>query len=234
MEILPKYSSAKRLVILFVSTFGSVLLPNAILLLIANTGGLDNLQLFPVLVSVAFYIIILLFFWTRLASWATTVNPDQDVKPVSKDKLKEELLELNNLNLPYKIKEEKDFLTATWNIIDKQWIEILAAKRIKKTHKIKMKLLSNNIVLAQDLNGTFSYEVSPGQVTKINANWSFFRGISLFQYEKGMMGGIIFQDGKLKIGKAYDYQFNLAEMKNPIIEIVKKNGWIYKPVIFFN
>jgi hypothetical protein len=62
-------------------------------------------------------------------------------------------------------------------------------------------------------------------------SWSFFRGINFFQYERGVQVGLFFKDGQWT--KAYNYRFNLAEMKNPLIEVIAGSGWTFAPVVTF-
>jgi hypothetical protein len=64
-------------------------------------------------------------------------------------------------------------------------------------------------------------------------NFNFFHGIIFFQKEYEMQYGLVFEDGRLTVDSAYAYTFNSAEMKSPVMQIVRNNGWRYKPVTFF-
>ena len=54
-----------------------------------------------------------------------------------------------------------------------------------------------------------------------------------FQKEYETQYGLVYRDGRLAIDNAYQYTFNSAEMKSPVMQIVRDSGWRYKPVIFF-
>jgi hypothetical protein len=84
-------------------------------------------------------------------------------------------------------------------------------------------------VLAQDRDRTISWG---GGVARLGGSWSFFRGITFFQYERGALFGLFFKDGHWTT-TAYDYRFCLAEMKNPLIQAVVGSGWTFAPVVTF-
>jgi len=54
----------------------------------------------------------------------------------------------------------------------------------------------------------------------------------LFQYERGVQYGVIYKDGKFKVDYAYNYAFNIAEIKNPIIDVITGSDWEFRPVVF--
>ena len=101
---------------------------------------------------------------------------------------------------------------------------------LTKAHQVCLELdPGRHRVLAQDREWTVSWS---GGVAGLGWSWSFFRGISFFQYECGAAVGLFFQDGRWTT-TAHDYRFDLAEMKNPLIRAVVESGWTFAPVVTF-
>ena len=67
----------------------------------------------------------------------------------------------------------------------------------------------------------------------MSASW--FRGIQFYQYDAGFIGGLIIShDGIPVLEPGYRWTFSIQEMKRPLIEIVTKAGWDWKPVVTFS
>ncbi|MEM3060941.1 MAG: hypothetical protein QW265_00865, partial [Candidatus Bathyarchaeia archaeon] len=163
--------------------------------------------------------------------------PQGNIRLLSEE-LKERLLSLNDEKLPFAtVQDPKDpnRIIASWKIADEKWIEFFAKKGLRVQYELRMKILKGKgIVKAQDNFRKFEYVGGvDGKGIKFKSEFSFFKGISLFQYEKGIQYGVIYKDGKLKIDYAYKYTFNIAEVKNPIIEIITNSGWEFRPTVFF-
>ena len=101
-------------------------------------------------------------------------------------------------------------------------------------YELRMQIAKDKgVVKAQDNFRKFEYVGRVGgKGIKLGSRFSFFKGISLFQYKRGFQYGVIYKDGKLKIDYAYNYTFDMAEIKNPIIEIITGSGWEFRPVVF--
>jgi hypothetical protein len=204
----------------------SIILP----IILVASGYLKTINPIIIIFGSFSYFFLLIIVWVKSLSSALTIQPSI-ITPVSKKELEERLFSLNNKSFPFKVSKENGNIVIQWNLVDEKWIEIFASRKIKEAHKIILKLETNR-VLARDVHGKFEYNINLGKL-KINVNWGFSKGIQLVQYSRGFQAGIIFKNKKLQIGKAYDYKFDLAEMKNPIIQIITGSGWQYKPVVSF-
>ena len=177
------------------------------------------------------YLPLYSYFLFRGGAWAARVPPAPGVPPVPVETLRARLLAVNDFDLPFQVREESNGrLVAEWRIADARWMELLEAGGLHKAHWIYMELdPSERKVRAQDRDRTVSWS---GGVSRFGWSFSFFRGISFSQYERGAAVGLFFKDGEWTT-TAYNYRFSLPEMKNPLIEAVVQSGWTFAPVITF-
>jgi hypothetical protein len=167
----------------------------------------------------------------RGGTWAARIDPLPGVTPVPAEVLRGRLLAVNDLNLPFQVREEPSGrLVAEWRIADANWVGILHAGGLRKAHFIHMDLDPGaHKVRILDRDRTVTWH---GDVAGLDRSWSFFRGISFFQYEWGAQVGLFFKEGRWTT-TAYNYSFRLAEMKNPLIEVIVASGWTFAPVVTF-
>jgi hypothetical protein len=166
----------------------------------------------------------------RAGSWAGSIPPAPGVAPVQAEALRARLLAVNDLGLPFRVREEGRRLVAEWRIADARWVGLMEAGGLTSAHQICLELdPRTHKVLAQDRGRTVSWRA---RAARLGGSWSFFRGINFFQYERGALVGLFFKDGGWAT-TAYDYRFYLAEMKNPLIQAIVGSGWTFAPVVTF-
>ncbi len=231
--------SSRRIVLLFVYAFTSMMLPVLIILAMTDysRAWTSTVSLWA-LAYVAYGLIQVFIIFPMMGSWAAAVTPQTTVR-ISTEELKARLLSLNDDKLPFVVMEDSrnpDRLVALWKIADEKWIHLFVARGLRIQYELRMRIdKDRGRVLAQDNLRRFEYTSGlGGGGVRFSRRFSFFKGIQLFQYERGAQYGIIHKDGQLKIDYAYDYKYNLNEVKNPIIEIVTSAGWEYRPVIFIH
>lgn len=231
--------SGKRVALLFAYAFASMILPVLIILAITSysRAWTSTISLWA-LAYVAYGLIQVLLVFPIMGSWAAAVTPQTTMK-ASSEELKAKLLSLNDDKIPFIVKygpKLPDRLLASWKITDEKWIELFAKRGLRIQYELKMKIDDEKgRVLAQDNFRKFEYSGGLGSNgVRFARKLSFFKGIQLFQYERGAQYGIIYKDGQIKTDYAYNYKFDINEVKNPIIRIVTSAGYEYRPVIFIN
>lgn len=186
---------------------------------------------------IGIYCIFLLIFWPKMASWAAAIEPDESLQPLPADSLKTQLLALNGENIPFTVEpaQRGTDLIAQWKYTDVQWAGIMAVAGMSNTARIRMRIdEKQQVVRVIDSSLNISWAASGAGVVKASANASWFRGINFYSYDRGMVGGIVISaNGKPSLQPAYSWNFNISEMKNPLIRIVVNSGWKWKPVITF-
>lgn len=232
--------SGRRIAFLFLYAFASMTLPVLVPLALMGARGQISIErasfLWSAFAYAAYGLIQIFLVFPVIGSWAAAVEPQTRVR-VSSQELKQTLLSLNDERLPFAVLRDSgnpDRLVASWKIADEKWTELFAARRLRIQYELRMKILDGKgIVLAQDNLRRFEYTsgASVGGI-KFNSRFSFFKGISLLQYGRGVQYGVVYKDGKLKIDYAYNYKFQIDEVKNPIVQVVTGSGWEFRPTVF--
>jgi hypothetical protein len=234
--------SGRRIALLFIYAFAAMTAPVLGMLLMMEFGDssfaswiVSNIAAAS-LVFLVYGLVQVFVVFPLLGSWAAAVEPKSEVR-LPTEEVRRRLLSLNDESLPFVVVQDSDNanrVTASWKIADEKWIELFAARGLRIQYALRMKLLEAKCVVeAQDNFKRFEYTAGLGaRGIRFRSRFSFFKGISLFQYQRGLRYGLIFKDGELKIDYAYNYRFSMAEIKNPIIDIVTESGWTFKPVIF--
>jgi hypothetical protein len=182
------------------------------------------------LLGVAGFLLLWFALLFRCGSWAGSIAPGH--APVPAETLRGRLLAINDLDLPFRVREEgrRGRLMVEWRIADARWVGRMEVGGLTQAHQVQLELdPRTHRVLAQDRNRAVSWG---GGIAHLGWSWSFFRGINFFQYERGASVGLFFKDGQWTT-TAYDYRFHLAEMKNPLIQAIVGSGWTFAPVVTF-
>jgi hypothetical protein len=170
-----------------------------------------------------------------VGSWAASVYPRPGVLPVSESELRQRLLAINDLDVPFKVSERKDGkLDVTWRLADAKWAGLMNANKVNQVQIIRLRLSEKDracraVDIIKSLRAT-----ADGLSMGFSLSFSFFRGIILGQWEYEKQHGLIFKDDGLTFDTAYEYEFRHEELKNPIVNIVVQSGWQYKPVMFIS
>ena len=122
-----------RIVALFLFAFGGVLLPFAVVLPFDRFGPRDGDRgalesqfgdhPFVLVGLVLAYSVVWLVRAFRAGPWAARVEPEPGIVPVEADVLRARLLALNDLGLPFQLREPADGrLKAEWRFADAKWV----------------------------------------------------------------------------------------------------------------
>lgn len=180
------------------------------------------------------YIAFLGLFMVRGGAWAARVAPDKAAVPVPLSTLRSRLMEINRLNLPFQVTEVRPGrFVADWRIVDAKWIGVMQAGGLRSAHRVFVDLdETQHKARVLDRAGMIRWEADG--VGRFVGGLSFFQGIVFAQFERGRMVGLLY-DRKTgwSIREGYNYRFDLAEMKRPLIEAVTRSGWTWQPVVTF-
>lgn len=169
----------------------------------------------------------------KMSAWASQSEPAAGVSPVSSATLRERLMAVNALDVPFSVQPSPDdssVLIGTWRYADAKWIDLARAHGMKRTYRILMKLdEANNTVRPTEQTGALDWSAG---AKGGSMQWATQRGIIFFQYETVRVFGLQFDSqNKLTPNLSYKYTFNLQEMKAPLIEAVTKSGWKWRPTM---
>lgn len=216
----------------YLAVFAGAFLTEWILFTLLGKG---DWVIYPVLIAVGVWVYVGLKIFVDGGTWAATVvsRLEGAEQPADAAKLRALLLSLNEQDLPFEVVQDKNGdLVAQWKIADAKWVGLLKAGGLERQHNIVMRFDEpTRRVKAYDLDKAISWRADRASIA---LSFEYFRGISLWQYERACEIGLLYKDGSFGIKPAYNYRFLLAEMKNPIIDCICCNGWSFCPVMFFS
>ena len=244
----PRPGKAGRVVLFFlyffVFVFGLPFL--AVALVQAKYGLIDGPPSFPadpfgeMVKRVAFYGIFVwaglqFFIFGRVASWAGQVPAVPGIEPVAAETLMQRLLSINEQDVPYTIKRgnRPDELVVDWRYADAKWLDLMRFHGMSKGYRLVLRFDKGaRNVRAQDRYASFDWSAGRGP-DLLSLNWQMSLGITFYEYQHERIFGLQFKDGKPTFDLSYAYTFDLNELKQPMIEIVRHAGWNFRPVITF-
>ena len=194
-----------------------------------------NKYLWHMVIFILIYTAIQFPIWNRVASWAAAIRPKPGIPPVSEPELRQRLLAINTMDVPFHVVEKKGKkLDVVWRLADAKWVGLLTANKVSRVEIMRLRL-SDRDKSCRALEISKAVKASAdGTTLQFAFSFSFFRGIVFGQWEYEKQFGLIFKDGSLTFDTAYEYKFSLNELKNPIVNIVVSSGWSFKPVLFFS
>ena len=154
------------------------------------------------------------------------------ITPIDKQELINKILALNNPSKPYHIVKGTDTdLIAEWKIADAQWYGVLNKSGLKSAYKALLQVdESRHTVRCYEELGSITWTVGlHGLIPTASFQKSFFGGRILYSKEQAKGYGLK-QLSPPEPGKAYDYKFDVNEIRGPIILAVEENGWEWVPV----
>jgi hypothetical protein len=194
-----------------------------------------NKYLWHMVIFILIYTAIQLPIWNRVASWAAAVRPKAGITPVSEPELRQRLLAINTMDVPFHVIEKRGKkLDAVWRLADAKWVGLMTVNKVSRVEIMRLRLSDyDKSCRALEISKAIKASAD-GTTLQFAFSFSFFRGIVFGQWEYEKQFGLIFKDGSLTFDTAYEYKFSLSELKNPIVNIVVSSGWSFKPVLFFS
>ena len=191
--------------------------------------------LWHIVIFILIYAAIQLPIWNRVASWAAAVKPKPGIPPVSEPELRQRLLAINTMDVPFYVVEKRGKkLDVVWRLADAKWVGLMSANKVSRVEIMRLRLSDRDkscrvVEISKAIKAS-----ADGTTLQFAFSFSFFRGIVFGQWEYEKQFGLIFRDGGLTFDTAYEYKFSLSELKNPVVNIIVSSGWSFKPVMFFS
>ena len=242
----PRPGKAGRVLLFFLFFFGFVFaIPFLTVGLVqARYGLIDGPPSFPpdpfgeMIKKVAFYGIFVwaglqFFIFGRAASWVDRTPAVPGVEPVAAETLMQSLLSINEQDVPYTIKRgsRDNELVIDWRYADAKWLDLMRLHGMSKGYRLVLRFDEGaHNVRAQDRYASFDWSAGPNLLA---LDWNISLGITFYEYRHERVFGLQFRDGKPTFDLSYAYTFDLNELKQPMIEIIRHSGWNFRPVITF-
>lgn len=175
------------------------------------------------------------FIFGRVASWADQVPAVPGIEPVLAETLMRRLLGINEQNVPYTMSRgrHRNEIVVDWRYADAKWFDLMRVHGMSKGYRLVLRFDQGaHNVRAQDRYASFDWSAGRG-LDLLSLNWKVSLGITFYEYRHERVFGLQFRDGKPTFDLSYAYTFNLNELKQPMIEIIRHSGWNFRPVITF-
>jgi hypothetical protein len=190
-------------------------------------------QFIVVLCGVLGWAALQFFIFGRVASWAGGVPAAPDAKPVAIEQLKSRLLAINGMNAPFTVSQgsQPNELYVDWRYADATWIDLMRVHKMRRGYRMVMRLDGDaqNVRAMEQMS---SVDLSAG-ISAARLDWKTSYGINFAHYQHERVFGLQIKDGKLTLEPSYAYTFDLRELKQPIIEVIRSAGWEFRPVLTF-
>ncbi|MCC6233516.1 MAG: hypothetical protein IT580_12775 [Verrucomicrobiales bacterium] len=182
-------------------------------------------------VALAAYMLFVVAFFLKGASWAGTTPAAPHLTPVPRAELESRLQAINQQEVPYHVEAlpESGEWSVTWRYADARWVDFARVHGQRGSHRLVLRFdeAAHRVRVTEY---AAAYDWSAGaQGARIE--WKYLTGITFFHVEHRQVLGLQLdgQDGsrpKISAG----YRFNLPSLKAPLIEVVTRAGWEWRPV----
>lgn len=164
------------------------------------------------------------------SSWAASVPAVTGVQPVPAGELRQRLLGINALEVPFTVEEESPGgrILVTWRFADARWVDLARAHGMRRTHRLLLELDDGrHVVRPTEQFSSLDWSAGPRGGA---LQWKTGMGITFFQVEHQRVFGLqVAEGGRFVPQLSYAYTFNLQEMKAPFIAAVTRSGWTWRP-----
>jgi hypothetical protein len=190
-------------------------------------------QLIAVFAGVMGWAALQFLLFGRVASWAGGVPAAPGAAPVAVEELKARLLAVNAMNVPFTVSPggEPNELYVDWRYADAAWFDLMRVHKMQRGYRLVMRLDdgARNVRAMEQMS---SLDLSAG-LSAASLDWKTSYGINFVHYQHERVFGLQIKDGKLTLEPSYAYTFNLRELKQPIIDVIRNAGWEFRPVLTF-
>jgi len=184
------------------------------------------------LAGLVLYVLVIVLFFFRASSIATTYGPDANVAALPTATLKAQLLALNRADLPIRVSatERPDEVLVDWRFDDATWLDLARVRHLNRAFRYRLRLDESDHTV-RVLEYSASFDISAGWDGTASLNFQAQRGITFFERSSETVFGL--QLGR-KPGQPplhYTWKFDVDEMRIPVRETVTASGWTWKQVM---
>lgn len=229
--------SDRRPIVFILMFFGLILLPGVAFMIAQALGSRVALygpyapSPWPLLP----YVLLVAFLFVRIASWATTLEPEPGVRPASLLDLQGHMRVMGDSpSVPFLVRSGKreNEMIMEWKYADATWFDLMRAHRITYLSRLVVRFdESDHTVRVFQQQSKFD---ASGDLGSLSLSFSTRYGeISFYDFRKETVYGLQLENGSLSTATSYTYRFDVKELYGPLQALVIGNGWVYKNVPVF-
>jgi hypothetical protein len=136
---------------------------------------------------------------------------------------------LNDPKNPFTYAVEGENIVGSWNIVSAKYLEWKKAGKIDENYRITIKFneKKNQFDFQEKKQSSeASIGITDDGNIHIGGEKSVFKGKSIGKSFSFQSGGVY--DNKGKVGATLSYKFETKQIKQPLFDFLKKNGWKLK------
>lgn len=185
----------------------------------------------PMLAGLLIYMLFVSAVFLRLATWAAVKEPDAGARPVSAQSLRDALLAIDRLDVPFSVKPgtRPDELVAEWRYADRRWMDHARVHHMRKMFRYTLRL-DEAAQTVRVFEFRAESEASAG-ADGARLKFHMSRGITFFETRRETVFGLQFKDGRLTTDLSYSWRFDLDEIRAPLRDAATKSGWRWKQLM---
>ncbi|GEM_PF-2381343 len=184
-----------------------------------------------VLFALGIDVAMVLFIWGifTIGLWAATKRPRRGTERISRDALRERLLNLNDEQSIFVLQEVAPYhLVGRWKLDVPHYYTLFGKHGLHELYQLDLYIRPDGPVAALETRGSIRWDLT-ATPPRARYSWSFFRGIVFFEHKLEKTWAL---DRSLTFRKVVDFTFNPDEYKRPLVEIIVGSGWVFRPVLF--
>ena len=175
-------------------------------------------------------VLLYVFVFFKGAAWAGAVPPVAHTLPVTAAELRQRLLAINSADVPMKLvaEDSEQRLVAIWRFADARWLDLARARRMRYDQRVILTFdPAAHVVRVTEQLTRFDADAGLGGAS---LEWRTMRGVTFFHTERGRVFGLQFDaNGRPQPRVDYAWRFDAREMKAPLIDVVTRAGWQWRP-----
>ncbi len=229
----------RRPVVFFLTFFVLLTLPgNVFLHARAYTGfslnayDLDAPGMPSPLPYLLLYALVVALIFIRLVSWSMTFDPEPGSRPIALQDLRQRLQTINDgAQFPFTVAPGKhpDEIIVDWKYADTAWLDLLRAHKITKLTRLTIRLdKSDHTARVRETQSQFNASAGAGGAgLSFDKQWG---AITFYETKRETLYGIQIENGRPVPKLSYSYEFDIREMRDPLLKLITANGWTFKCV----
>lgn len=190
----------------------------------------------PILVgSLIAWMLLMLPAWSRAASWAAAVPPRAN-NAVDRAELMRRLAALGSRQGPFDVRMNGPEATLEWRAAEPPWRDALAQAEAVSLERVRFHLDEDDRtvrVIDEEAMIDWPAAAPDGSLQPPKLEYSVERAIFFFDRRRDEPLGVTVENGQPRFDPAHKYEFDSAELKEPLIALVTQSGWTYRPVFSF-
>jgi hypothetical protein len=169
----------------------------------------------------------------KASAWSAREDARAGSRAVDVVTLREQLLAVNHGPIPVTVTagDDGETIEVNWRYADARWFDLMRVHQMRRTHRLVLRLdAATGKVRVREYWSAFDASAGAGN---LKLDWKAAAGMQFFHVERSTVFGMQFDTNGQPTGEwLKTFNFDVRAMKQPLIDIVTANGWMWQPVMW--